>query len=57
MTAITSLVTELATAMFAVGSQLITWITAEGNELALVSIVLFVLVALIGGIRKLLPGV
>ena len=57
MTAITSMVTELATAMFSVGSQLITWITAEGNELALVSIVLFVLVALIGGIRKLLPGV
>lgn len=57
MDSIITMVKALATGMFEVGTQLVGWITAEGNEIALVSIVLFILVALVGGIRKLLPGV
>jgi hypothetical protein len=54
MTEIIEMVTELATAMFSVGTQLTTWIMA--NPLALIGVVLFVLVALIGGIRRLIVG-
>lgn len=55
MTEIIGYVTELATAMFSIGTQLVTWVTA--NPLAMLGVALFVVVALIGGIRRLLPGV
>lgn len=57
MDSIVTMVKALATAMFEVGGQLITFITEPGHEIVLAGLVLFILVALIGGIRKLLPGV
>ena len=55
MTEILSYVTALATEMFSVGTSLVTFITS--TPLALIGVGLFILVALIGGIRRLIPGV
>ena len=52
---ILSYVTEIASAMFSVGTSLVTWVMS--TPLALLGVALFVVVALIGGIRRLLPGV
>lgn len=52
---ILSYVTEIASTMFSVGTSLVTWVM--DTPLALLGVALFVVVALIGGIRRLLPGV
>lgn len=40
-----------------VGSDLITWITASGHEIALIPIISFLVVMFVGAIRKLIKGV
>lgn len=57
MDSIVTMVKAMGTAMFEVGGELITFITKPGHEIVLAGVVLFILVALVGGIRKLLPGV
>lgn len=54
---ITQLITDLTTQIFAVGNSLITWITAQGHEIALIPIAAWLVVLCIGAIRKLIKGV
>lgn len=57
MATILSYVTSFATTVFSIGTQLVTWITAEGHEIALIGLVMFILVAAVGMIRRLIKGV
>ena len=57
MSTILGYVTSFATSVFSIGSQLVTWITAEGHEIALIGLVMFILVAAVGMIRRLIKGV
>lgn len=54
---ITQIITDLTTQIFAVGNSLITWITAQGHEIALIPIAAWLVVLCIGAIRKLIKGV
>lgn len=40
-----------------IGSTLITWMTAEGHELVLLPLTIWLLVSLVGMVRRLVPGV
>lgn len=40
-----------------IAGTLVTWLTTSGHEIALIPLVLWILVALIGCVRKLLPGI
>lgn len=40
-----------------IASTLVTWLTATGHEIALIPLVLWVMIALVGCVRRLLPGV
>lgn len=57
MATILGYVSTFATTVFSIGSDLITWITATGHEIALVGLVMFLLVAAVGIIRRLIKGV
>lgn len=55
MDAIIQVVTSLTTEMFSVGTALVTWVMQ--TPLALLGVGLFVLIAFVGAIRRLIPGV
>lgn len=50
-----AVVDSLSSGMWSVGTSLVSWVVA--NPLALIAVGLFILVAVIGGIRRLIPGV
>lgn len=57
ITTILGYVTQLATTIFSVGNSLVTWITAEGHEIALIPIAAWLVIMAIGAIRRLVKGV
>lgn len=57
MSAILGYVTTFATSVFTIGSSLVTWLTAEGHEIALLGVVMMLVVTAIGIIRRLIKGV
>lgn len=40
-----------------IGSTLITWMTAEGHELVLLPLIMWLMIGLVGLVRRLIPGV
>ena len=64
MAAILNGVGEFFTAIFSTNStnpgyatQLVQWVTATGNELALIPLYLWIMIALVSVVRRLIPGV
>lgn len=60
MTTVIGFISQMFNAVFGaegIASTLITWLTTSGHEIALIPLVLYVLVALVGLVRRLLPGV
>lgn len=60
MATIISFIQSFFTAVFGtdgIASTLVTWLTTAGHEIALIPLCLYVLVALVGLVRRLLPGV
>lgn len=55
MTEILGYVTALAEKLFSVGTSLVNFITS--NPICLIGVGLFILVAMVGAIRRLIPGV
>lgn len=57
MATIIGYIGDLADAIFDVGNDLITFITASGHEIALIPLVVWLLIVAVGAIRKLIQGV
>lgn len=57
MATILGYVTSFVTSLLATGTSLVTWITAEGHEIALIPIVMMIVVFFVSAIRKLIKGV
>lgn len=39
-----------------IASQLVTWLTTSGHELALIPLYMWILVSLVGTVRRFIPG-
>lgn len=57
MATILEIVTAIATEIFSVGGQLVTFVTAAGHEICLIPIASWLVVLAIGSVRKLIKGV
>lgn len=57
MATIIGYIGDLADAIFDVGGDLITFLTAQGHELALIPLVAWLVIICIGAVRKLIKGV
>lgn len=57
MSTILGYVGDFVTELLSVGSDLVTWITTAGHEIALIPIVMMIVVFFVSAIRKLIKGV
>lgn len=57
MAAILEIVSAIATEIFTIGGQLVTFITATGHEICLIPIATWLVVLAIGSVRRLVKGV